>query len=208
MDPIPTFLLKSCLPELVPSIATIVNCSLQTANVHTRYKQAVVKPLLKKPGLEPIYKNYRPVSNLTFISKVIEQAASNQIEEHISKQDIGEKFQSAYKASHSTETALVRVFDDILRQLDQGHVVYLALLDLTAAFDTVDHQVLLERLHRTFHLSGQVLSWVKSYLSDRSTVVSVNGRYHSPKLWIVQCHKGPGSARKCITTILSLKASL
>ena len=91
-----------------------------------------------------------------------------------------EKFQSAYKAKYSTETTLVRVFDDVLKELDHDNVVDLALLDLTAAFDIVNHQVLLQRLKRTFRITGQALKWICSYLSDRSTVVLVNGQFSDP----------------------------
>ena len=177
LDPLPTFLVKTCVAELSPIITSIVNQSLIHAQFPKQYKRAVVKPLLKKPNLEPIFKNYRPVSNLTFVSKVIEEAASLQIEQHMNKHSLNEKFQSAYKAKHSTETALVRVFDDVLQQLDRDNVVYLALLDLTAAFDTVDHDVLMQRLNRTFKISGKALEWICSYLTDRSTVVFVDGEY-------------------------------
>ena len=191
LDPLPTFLVKECITELSPIITNVVNISLTNAEFPTKYKRAVIKPLLKKPGLEPIHKNYRPVSNLTFVSKIIEEAASVQIEQHITNHSMHEKFQSAYKAKHSTETALVRVFDNVLKELDRDNVVYLALLDLTAAFDTVDHEVLLQRLKRTFKITGQALKWICSYLSDRSAVVLVNGQFSDPSA--LECSVPQGS---------------
>jgi len=76
--------------------------------------------------------------------------------------------QSAYRKFHSTETALLKVFNDLLQATDQGQVLALCLLDLTAAFDTVDHHVLLQRLQRSFGIEDCALAWFSSYLSDRS----------------------------------------
>ena len=97
---------------------------------------------------------------------------------HLLRNDLFDPLQSAYRPNHSTETALIRIFDDLLTNLDNKKVILLALLDLSAAFDTVDHTILLERLCHTFGISGQALKWFTSYLSDRSQVVrlfSVNG---------------------------------
>ena len=113
------------------------------AQMPTVLKQAIVRPLLKKPTLEPTLKNYRPVSNLAYISKVIEEAASQQIAKHIERNGLADPLPSAYKSKHSTETALLKVCNEILTDLDNGKAVFLGMLDLSAAFDTVDHSVLL-----------------------------------------------------------------
>ena len=89
--------------------------------------------------------------------------------------NLDEKLQFAYKKLHSTETALLRVHDDILRTVDCGSTVVLLLLDLSVAFDTVDHGLLLHRLNTRFGIKGKVLAWFKSYLTDRSQFVSING---------------------------------
>ena len=122
-------------------------------------------------------KNYRPVSNLAYISKVIEEAASQQIAEHIEKNSLADPLQSAYKPKHSTETALLKVCNDILTDLDGGKAVFLGMLDLSAAFDTVDHGILLRRLSMTFNIQDSVLQWLKSYLTERSVRVCVDGVY-------------------------------
>ena len=83
-------------------------------------------------------------------------------------------FQSAYKSRHSTETALLKVVNDILCAIDDGNVTLLTLLDLSAAFDTIDHTILLERLKISFGIDGVVLDWIRSYLSDRKQKVKVN----------------------------------
>ena len=88
---------------------------------------------------------------------------------------VNEKLQSAYKKLHSTGTALLRVHDDVLRTVDRGCTVVLLLLDLSAAFDTVDHGLLLHRLNTQFGIKGKLLAWFKSYLTDRSQFVSING---------------------------------
>ena len=117
LDPIPTWLLKSHLDVLAPVITHIVNESLQQGYFPLSMKKALVKPLLKKATLDKeVMKNYRPVSNLSFVSKIIEKAAMSQISSFASLT----KFQSAYRPLHSMETALLRVQNDILMQLDSG----------------------------------------------------------------------------------------
>ena len=98
-------------------------------------------PLIKKPGLDQeILKNYRPVSNLSFLSKVIEKVISVRILKHIKANGIIDNFQSAYKSGHSCETALIRVYNDIVTTIGKGNGSGLVLLDLSAAFDTIDHE--------------------------------------------------------------------
>ena len=97
--------------------------------------------------------------------------------QYIDDNNLDEKLQSAYKKLHSTETALLRVHDDILRTVDRGSTIVLLLLDLSAAFDTVDHGLLLHRLNTRFGIKGKVLAWFKFYLTDRSQFVSINGSF-------------------------------
>ena len=118
---------------------------LLMGNLHLSLKNALVHPLLKKPGINCIYKNYRPVSNLSFLSKLIERTVYNQITQYTRINGMGEKFQSAYRASHSTETALIKVKGDILRAIDNQRVTCLILLDLSVALDTVSQPLLLNR---------------------------------------------------------------
>ena len=125
-------------------------------------------PLQKKPSLDRnIVKNYRPVSNLSFISKLIEKVVAKQLNKFISHEGLLNVNQSAYKSSHSTETALLKIQNDIALSVDSGKAVALTLLDLSAVFDTIDHSLLYDCLHDWFGLDGTVLSWIKSYLSNR-----------------------------------------
>ena len=118
-------------------------------------------------------KNYRPVSNLSFTSKVLERVVAKQLIAHIHHNNLHEIMQSAYKYGHSTETALLRVKNDIIRAMDGQQVVLLILLDLSAAFDTIDHHILLKCLSSRFGISGQALEWFQSYLYHREQSVSV-----------------------------------
>ena len=142
----------------------MVNMSLETGYFANDWKCTLVHPLLKKHGLQLINKNFRPVSNLQFISKLAEKAVATQIQSHMVDNDLFPCLQSAYRQNHSTETALIKVKNDLLMNRDKGHVTLLVLLDLSAAFDTVDHDILLRRLHSLLDLGGKALSWFQSYL--------------------------------------------
>ena len=177
LDPIPTYLLKQCSDALAPAITRIINAFLSRGEVPPSFKEAIVTPLLKKPGLELTYKNYRPVSNLSFLSKLTERAVNGQIKHHIDTNKLNEPLQSVYRPYHSTETALIKIFDDLLLNLDNKKVVLLSLLDLSAAFDTVDHNILLNRLKHMFGITDVALDWFTSYLSNRSQKVSIASAY-------------------------------
>ena len=178
LDPLPTSLLKDgpVFDTMLPILCKIVNTSLSTGLIPHDLKHAMITPLLKKKGLDgDNLKNYRPVSNLTFLSKLVERVVTKRIQDHMSKAGLFEKMQSAYRSNHSTETALVRVMNDLLCAVDKKQKVGLVLLDLSAAFDTVNHAVLLERLRESMGIEGTALQWFESYLSDRFQSVSVSG---------------------------------
>ena len=182
LDPIPTFLFKHCVDELSPIVHHIVRESLTTSTHPTILKRAVIKPTLKKNSLDPdILKNYRPVSNLSVISKLIEKVVLDQLNAHLDNNDLHCTMQSGYRANHSCETLLVKMIDEILGEIDSGKMVLLVLLDLSAAFDTIDHKILLEKLCRDFGIDGLVLKWFESYLEQRSFSVKI-GSTMSPFL--------------------------
>jgi hypothetical protein len=192
LDPLPTWLTKQCLEELLPSITKIINLSLSTGTVPAQFKEAILTPLLKKPTLDKDqFKNYRPVSNLSFISKVLERVVAQKLENYMLANGLGEQLQSAYKKFHSTETALVYIQNDILRSLDDKSAVVLMLLDLSAAFDTVDHEILLKRLEDRLGISGSVLEWFRSYLTGRVQRVCVQGS--SSSVHSLECGVPQGS---------------
>ena len=118
----------------------VVNRSLLTAQFPTDLKCALVRPLLKKAKLDKeVFKNYRPMSNLLFISKIVEKVVGSRLDSHITMNELHDESQMAYRKFHSTETALLKVSNDILGALDQGSAVILVMLDLSSAFDTIDH---------------------------------------------------------------------
>jgi len=141
LDPIPTFLLKECIDILLPFLSAMVNASLRYVSLPASQKRAIVSPLLKKPSLDPSEMcNYRPVSNLTFVSKVVERVVVSQLTRYLQSHDLMPRMQSACRKYHST--ALLRVLSDIYAAVDERRVTLLALLDLSAAFDCVDHDIL------------------------------------------------------------------
>eukprot|EP00914_Ancora_sagittata_P010448 GHVO01020142.1.p2 GENE.GHVO01020142.1~~GHVO01020142.1.p2 ORF type:complete len:141 (+),score=18.25 GHVO01020142.1:139-561(+) len=126
-------------------------------------KQSYIIPRLKKSGLDSgVFKNYRPVSNLPWLSKIMETAVAEQIKRHLMQNDLLDPLQSAYRAGHSTETAMLKIKTDIDIILDGGDAALLVLLDLSAAFDTIDHSILLERLEMNVRIGGAALTWLKS----------------------------------------------
>ena len=173
LDPILTRLLKQILPSIVTLIADIINTSLRDGIVLESFKRALVKPLLKKPGLELLDRNYRPVSNLNYIWKLLECVMAAQLVTHIERHGMMEAHQSAYHSSHSMETALLKVKTDVIQVLENQEVACLILLDLSVAFDTIDHNNLLSRLKSRFAVTGVVLKWLGSYLKDRTQVVEI-----------------------------------
>ena len=152
----------------------IINFSIVSGSVPSSFKQAVVQPILKKPNLDPsLPNNYRPISKLPFVSKVLEKVVANQLNTFLNDNKIHDKFQSGFRKHHSTESALLRVSNDIMMASDAGDCVVLVLLDLSAAFDTVDHAIMLDRLREWVGISGSALQWFASYLSGRSFSVAV-----------------------------------
>ena len=176
LDPIPTSIVKDCSSLLAPFISEIFNRSLKEGYMPVSQKIAYVRPHLKKHGLDSVdTKNYRPVSNLSFLSKLLEKVVSVQLNEFLKSTNSIPALQSAYRKFHSTETGLLKVFSDLCKAIDDGNVCLLGLLDLSAAFDTVDYEILLNRLEKSFGIEASALSWLKSYLSDRSQIICING---------------------------------
>ena len=151
-------------------------CTLRFAVIYFIYcplspmswKKPLWSPLLKLPSLDPEqFPNYRPISNLMFISKLCERVVAVQLTKYLTDNFLMEQLQSAYKPSHSPESALWKVEDDILQAIDNDQRVILLLLDLSAVFGTVHHHILLARLTDRFGIDDKAHSLFKSYLSGQ-----------------------------------------
>ena len=137
------------------------------------WKMALLHPLIKKAGLDVIKSNFRPVSNLSFISRLVEKAAIGQLVQHADYNDLSPHYQSAYRKNHSCETSLLRLVNDSLWAMEQQQATIVVITDLSAAFDTVNHDILLSVLNRRFGLQGKILKWVETYLHPRSFKVCI-----------------------------------
>jgi len=157
-------------------------------------KSAVVLPLLK--GLDSIldseiFKNYRPVSNLEFVGKLIERVVGLRLDEHMEKNNLQCSKQYGYKKYHSTETLLIKLVNDLLLSCDRMVPTLIMLLDLSAAFDTVDQVKMLHILEHGFGVRGIALKWFQSFLIGRTQKVLIEGQYSESE--ILECGVLQGS---------------
>ena len=172
LDPLPIWLLKDVSDNAVPFLTKLINSSIASGVVPCCLKHANVTPVPKKANIDQDNMNsYRPISNLPFISKLLERYVARCLLDHMNANNLLERHQSAYKFHHSTETALVPVQNDILGALDRRFGVILVLLYMSAAFDTVNHEIFLSRLEHRYGMADSVLAWMRSYLIDRSQCV-------------------------------------
>ena len=184
-DPIPTSVLQQVSDIISPFITELFNRSLCTGQFPGAFKSAFIAPIVKKVGLNSAdVGSYRPISNLPVLSKLFERLVAKQLLTYLQTHSLLPQLQSGFRSGHSSETAMLHVLSDILEAVDRGEVAALALLDLSAAFDTVDHAILLERLRRSFGLTDVVLRWFGSYLSGRSQSVRC-GSSSSPAVDVI-----------------------
>ncbi len=175
LDPIPSHLLQAISPAVVPALTHIIDTSLHTGVFPPAFRQARITPLLKKPTLnQSLLENYRPVSLLPFIAKTLERAVFNQVSAFLTQNNLLDSNQSGFRSGHSTETALLSVVEALRLARADSKSSILILLDLSAAFEMVNHQILLSTL-LVKGISGTALQWFEPYLSDRSFKVSWRG---------------------------------
>ena len=180
-DKIPTALFKSSIEEINIFLSNLFNSCLHQGVFPITWKEAYVKPLLKNSKLEHTEKNYRPVSNLKFISKVFEKIVQNRFNDHMQKHSLMPKYQSAYRRGFSCETALLKIVNDILWAMERGNCVAMVCMDLSAAFDLVAHHLLLNVLTDVFGIEDTALDWFKSYLYPRSFRIYIDGQTSSAR---------------------------
>ena len=160
---------------LAPFLVNFFNRSLFQGTAPTIFKSAYITPLLNKPDLDPAEnKSYRPISNMSVLSKALEILVAHHLLDNLYVADLMPDLQSAYRSHHSMETAVLEVLTDILR-VDNGNLAALALLDLSAAFNTVYQETLLLRLKKSNDIGRRAHDWFQSYLSGRFQSVRYGG---------------------------------
>uniref|UniRef100_A0A803J9D9 Reverse transcriptase domain-containing protein n=1 Tax=Xenopus tropicalis TaxID=8364 RepID=A0A803J9D9_XENTR len=180
LDPMPSSLLKQCAPALTPALTHIFNSSLASGTFPSLFKQACVKPILKKATLDPsCLSNYRPVSLLPLASKLLERLEFSRVTNFLCTHNLLDPMQSGFRPAHSTETALCRVANDLPTAKAKGRYSVLILLDLSSAFDTVDHSILMQIIY-SLGIRDQAASWFSSYLSNRSFSVALANKSSTP----------------------------
>jgi len=179
LDPAPTWLFKDMHWLLSPFISLLFSKSLTTGYFLQEFRESVVRPLLKSSGLDANeLKNYRPLSNLPFLSKLLQKVVQVRklcIQAFFDSSGLMSKMQYAYWWFHSTETVVTKVVNDLLLAADNRQISVLCLLDLTAAFDTIDHELLILQLEWQCGLHGIVFAWFRSYMSGRTFRIMFSG---------------------------------
>ena len=172
--------LKQCVSSLKDPIRHIMNTSLRTSIVPQKLKIAKVIPVYKKdektdPG------NYRPISLLSILDKILEKLVCKRLVDFLEENKIFYKYQFGFRPKHSTVQAVTEIVDNIIDEMKNGQLVAGIYMDLSKAFDTVDHEIL---LHKCEHngIRGQALQWLKSYLSNRKQYTQANGVKSNKKI--------------------------
>ena len=182
IDKISARFLHIAAPILAPSIARLINMSFSTGTFPTHWKTANVTPLFKQ-GAASDPSNYRPISVLPVVSKVIERHMHNSLYAFLMDNNLLYSRQSGFRGMYSTETALIKLVDELLFGLDNNHVCGIVLVDYRKAFDMVDHKLLLRKLE-LYGIVNQEFAWCHSYLLDRKQIVRVNGSESSKALML------------------------
>ena len=204
LDNISTLTLKEIITVCLPSITHIVNVSLTRGDFITEWKLAIVKPFLKKSGSKPLHRNYRPVSNLCFLSNLVEQCMLWQFLDHCTQNNLIPDFQSAYHETYSTKSSLLNLTNDLLWGCENQNITSTVILDLSTAFDTVDHDILLTMLHDHFGIQDTALNWFKNYHRPWFFKVAVDSTHSSPRELKYEVPQGSCSGANLFTCYCSL----
>ncbi len=189
LDNIPARFLRDAAEVITPCITHIINMSIEQGYCPNDFKFARVIPLYKK-GSKLEHGNYRPVSILCSLSKIIEKIIFEQIDTYLASHNLLYEFQSGFRKSHSTDTCVLYLTDHIRREVDKGYFCGMVMLDLQKAFDTVDHGILICKL-KAIGFNDLAVSWVSSYLRDRKQVVDIGGTMSQPQC--IECGVPQGS---------------
>ena len=174
IDHLDTYILKLIKKEAVPAICHILNLSIQTTRFPTRWKVAKVVPLYKGKGSKFESKNYRPVAILPVLSKVLERVVFIQLVRYMDQNRFFNPSHHGYRSFHSTTTAMLQMYDMWVTSLEKGELAGVVMVDMSAAFDVVDTELLLQKL-RLYGLDQNSVQWAWSYLTYRSQGVCIEG---------------------------------
>ena len=173
LDELDTYVIKLIHKEILPVVTHIVNLSIASQEFPSLWKSTKVVPLFKK-GDRLDTKNYRPVAIVPILSKVLERVVFNQLSTYLETNKLMHPNHHAYRVNHNTTTALVQMYDGWMQAIENGLLTGICLLDMSAAFDTVNHELLLKKLE-LYGLDAASIKWIGSYLSDRTQCVSIEG---------------------------------
>ena len=173
LDQIDTSIIKLIKNEVLPAVTHMINLSITSRKFPSTWKKSKIIPLHKKDDLlDP--KNYRPVAIVRILSKILERIVFNQLISYLNENNLLHPNHHAYRAEHNTSTALIQMYDSWLQAVEAGELAGVCLLDMSAAFDVVDHTLLIQKLS-LYGLDDDSLSWIRSYLSGRSQSVIIEG---------------------------------
>ena len=178
IDQIPAKFLKDAAPVISVHITKIINLSIKTETFPSECKIAKLKPLYKK-GAKTEPENYRPISLLPLISKIIEKSIHDQLLDHLTKSNLLYTHQSGFRANHSTDTCLSQLTNMIINGVEKGKHTGMILIDLQKAFDTLNHEILLGKM-KCIGLSESSVRWFRSYLAERTFFVSLDNTLSEP----------------------------
>ena len=168
IDSIPSKIIKESKTIIAPYLTKIINISFETKTFPDVLKKAIIKPIFKKDDKNDI-SNYRPISLLPVISKIFERATLNQLTKYFENYNLINGLQHAYRKYHGTVTCLFELLNEIYLQIDNKNKVAIVSLDLSKAFDTINHELLLKKL-KNFNLNSDSIDFLQSYLSNRKQV--------------------------------------
>ena len=176
IDQMPARFIKDAACVIKRPITHIVNLSIRTEKVPLEMKQARVTPLFKKNNKFEVG-NYRPVSILSIVSKILEKSVNDQLCDYLTENNILYQYQSGFRKAHSTDTCLIHLQDYIRSDISRGNYTGMVLIDIQKAFDSVDHGILCTKLKA---MGIGSVDWFKSYLEDREQTVMINDTLSIP----------------------------